>query len=184
MVEFVHEIIQCLVNANIKLKLQIWISRYPCSNVVRRNKTSLSTINWSPYWVKDDAITKKLKKNNNIAKSVHFVKIQPPEFSHKIFLVKIYMFFFYIIHNLRNIFPFINNIYFKYIRKNNQYFTGKTILELSHQKLQNYWPSLFSATIPIVLNHKLHVRNYGDVSIWVNNSKQTNKIRCYSINLM
>ena len=60
MVEFVHEIIQCLVNANIKLKLQIWISRYPCSNVVRRNKTSLSTINWSPYWMKDDAITKKL----------------------------------------------------------------------------------------------------------------------------
>ena len=60
MVGYVHEIIQCLVNANIKLKLQIWISRYPCSNIVRRNKTSLSTINWYPYWVKDDAITKKL----------------------------------------------------------------------------------------------------------------------------
>ena len=59
MVEFVHEIIQYLVNANIKLKVQIWISRYPCSNVVCRNKTSLLTINRSPYWMKDDAITKK-----------------------------------------------------------------------------------------------------------------------------
>ena len=43
--------------------------------------------------MKDDAITKKLKKNNNIAKSVHFVRIQPPEFSQELFLVKIYMFF-------------------------------------------------------------------------------------------
>ena len=123
MVEFVHEIIQCLVNANIKLKLQIWISRYPCSNVVRRIKTSLSTINWSPYWVKDDAITKKTLKKN-IARSVHFVKMPLPEFSHKIFLVKIYI-FFYIIHNLRNIFPFINNIYFKYIRKKQPVFNSQ-----------------------------------------------------------
>ena len=130
MVEFVHEIIQCMVNANIKLMLQIWISRYPCSNVVRRNKTSLSNINWSPYWEKDDAITKKLFKNNNIAKSVHFVKIQPLQFPHKIFLVKIYM-FFYIIHNLRNTFPFISNIYFKYIRKNNQYNTWTLSSEIA-----------------------------------------------------
>ena len=41
--------------------------------------------------MKDDAITLKLKKKNKIAKSVHFVKIQPHEFSNKIFLVTIYL---------------------------------------------------------------------------------------------
>ena len=112
MVEFFHEIIQYLVNVNIKLKLQIWISRYPCFNVVRtRNKTSLLTINWSLYWVKDDAITKKLlKKHYQVgtfcknSTSWVFTQNIPRNF------------FFYIIYNLTNIFPFINNIYM-YIRK-------------------------------------------------------------------
>ena len=115
MVEFFHEIIQYLVNVNIKLKLQIWISRYPCFNVVRRNKTSLLTINWSLYWVKDDAITKKLlKKHYQVgtfcknSTSWVFTQNIPSKNLHV---------FFYIIYNLRNIFPFINNIYLKYIRK-------------------------------------------------------------------
>ena len=41
--------------------------------------------------MKDDAITLKLFLKFKIAKSVHFAKIQPHDFSNKIFLVKIYL---------------------------------------------------------------------------------------------
>ena len=76
--------------------------------------------------------------------------------------------FFYIIYNLRNIFHFINNIYLKYIgKKTTNILQARQYLNSLIRNCRIIDRRSFLRRYT-VLNHKLHVSNYGDVSIWVN----------------